>query len=432
MLLGLAALLALAAAWAVEIAHSQSDEEQTGRIVAQRLADGRTEFGWQPAGGERVLPTQRYFPTDAEVGRWLNSSPVEVEGEAIGRINARLNDDGRIEFAFTPTGRERILTDARYFPAEPRPNRWLRSTQITIGPPQLDDPFIAVSGSPTPINQAGLWGGRQTCAIRESGEIECWGFEFLTQSGEADPPAGSFTAVSAGTYYTCAIAATFETSASSASESGEIECWGLSADDYRERVDYGQADPPAGRFTTVSAGYVHTCGLRESGAIECWGRNTWREWNEETEEWEEVIKGVTDAPAGSFSAVSVGGAYTCAIRAGSGAIECWGKNDDLGRLNAPAGSFTAVAAGSHHTCAIRAGSGAITCWGLNAPTHWNEETGEWKESDLRFTDAPAGSFTAVSAGGFHTCAIRTSGAIVCWGANEFDPQTDVSFYPPTS
>ena len=103
-----------------------------------------------------------------------------------------------------------------------------------------------------------------------------------------------------------------------------------------------------------------------------------------------------------------------------------------GQTDAPSGSFTAVAVGVYHTCAIRAGSGAITCWGLNAPTHWNEETGEWKESDLRFTDAPAGSFTAVSAGGFHTCAIRTSGAIVCWGANEFDPQTDVSFYPPTS
>ena len=107
---------------------------ERGRIVARRLADGRTEFGWQPAeDGQRVLPRSRYFPTGAQVDRWLRSSPIEVDGVEIGRINARLLADGRIEFGFTPTGGERILPSSRYFPVGAAVDRWLRSTVIELG-----------------------------------------------------------------------------------------------------------------------------------------------------------------------------------------------------------------------------------------------------------------------------------------------------------
>ena len=101
--------------------------------MARRLADGRTEFAWQPTDSdERILPRSRYFPASAAVDRWLRSSPIEVGGVEIGRINARLRADGRIEFAFTPTGGERILPPSRYFPAAAAIDRWLRSTEIEI------------------------------------------------------------------------------------------------------------------------------------------------------------------------------------------------------------------------------------------------------------------------------------------------------------
>ena len=372
------AIVAAAVALDLPSAAAQSDEsdywppqfEQTGRIVARRLDDGRTEFGWQPAGGARVLPSARYFPADAAVDRWQSSSPVEVDGAEIGRIDARLNADGRIEFGFTPTGRGRILTDARYFPAAPRPNRWLRSTEIAIGLPPRN-PFTAVSA-----------GYEHTCAIRESGAIECWGRNETSQwneetgryvevyGGQTDVPTGSFSAVSAGNEHTCAIR-----------ESGAIECWGSN--------EYGQTDPPAGSFTAVSAGAAHTCAIRDGGEIECWGWNRY---------------GQAAAPTGSFTAVSAGDSHTCAIR-DTGAIECWGANHplaniDYGQTDAPAGRFSAVAAGYVYTCGLRE-SGAIECWGNN----------EWRQAD-----APAGSFTAISAYARHTCAIRAgSGSIWCWG-----------------
>ena len=51
----------------------------------------------------------------------------------LGRINAHLRADGRIEFAFTPSGGERILPPSRYFPVDAAIDVWLRSTEIDVG-----------------------------------------------------------------------------------------------------------------------------------------------------------------------------------------------------------------------------------------------------------------------------------------------------------
>ena len=53
------------------------------RVVVQLLTDDRIEFALQQrhegeTWGERILPARRFFTPDAEVGRWLASSPVVV------------------------------------------------------------------------------------------------------------------------------------------------------------------------------------------------------------------------------------------------------------------------------------------------------------------------------------------------------------------
>ena len=410
------ALLVAAAAITVAIAaitmlpaapaRAQS-EESAGRIVARLLEDDRVEFGWQPTGGARVLPTQRYFPAAPGHNRWLRSSPVEVDGAEIGRINARLLSDGRIEFAFTPTDRERIEPQARYFPADARVGRWLRSTEITIGP--AAPRYVAVSASYNGTcairesEEIACWGAdwgtglpdgsytavsvgwNHACAIRTNGELVCWGSNgyptwdpetettIFIQTGVIDAPEGSYTAISAGGHHTCALR-----------ESGEIACWGDN--------EHGQTDAPPVRFTAISAGSLHTCAIRTNGEIACWGINDY---------------GETDAPEGSYSDISAAfHKHTCALRE-SGEIACWGENRQ-GQSDAPEGSYSAVSAGGGHTCALRE-SGEIACWG------WNED-GQ--------TDAPEGSYSAISAGGRHTCALRESGEIACWGANG-NGQTDV-------
>ena len=367
------------------------DEQISGQIVARKLSSSRIEFGWLPSGSDdadRVLPSPRFFPANPTVDKWLSSGSVAGARSAIGHIEARRLHDGRTEFAFTPADQiERIYPNVRYFPADARVGRWLKSSEITFTPgpddggdemddgtdsqggDELDTPTQPPPEPPTTPpatagNRAISVGEAHNCAIRSSGAIECWG---LNTSGQTNAPAGSFTAFSAGGSHTCAIR-----------ESGAIECWGRN---YNE-----QSDAPAGSFTAVSAGVGHTCGLRTSGVIECWGSN---------DNWQ------SSAPTGSFSAVSAGVGYTCAIRSSDRAIMCWG-DDRYGQSSAPTGSFSAVSAGGRHTCAIRSSDRAILCWGDN---------------DERQINAPAGSFSAVSAGGGHTCGLRTSGVIKCWGSN---------------
>ena len=439
----LAAIAAIIAADFTPPASAQSEEETTGRIVARLLEDGRVEFGWQPSGGQfgvepipdrqpgqplfryaRVLPTQRYFPADITHNRWLRSSPVEFKGVsdaatiAIGRIEARRLEDGRIEFAFTPTDGERILTDARYFPTSARVNRWLRSTEITIGAPS---PFIAVSAGQNKtcgLRESGeleCWiftSGEQIdapegsftavdvtqtrphCAIRDTGEIECWGTNIFELT---NAPEGSFIAVSVGGSFACAIAETF-TGTNTAADTGEIECWG---DHSRRAQLYGDSADRVGRYSAISAAFKGTCAIRDTGELACWGGLS--------QVGGEVRgRNITGPPEGRFTAVSAAQTYTCGLRE-SGAIACWGELEienlpgyerppSQMHYAAPEGKFTAISSGGGGACAIRASDSGITCWG------WHGER----------ADTPTGSFTAVSAGGAHACGLRSDGEIECW------------------
>ena len=44
---------------------------------------------------------------------------------------------------------------------------------------------------------------------------------------------------------------------------GSVACWGINVN--------GEASPPAGSFTSVSAGGVHTCGVKSNSSVACWG-----------------------------------------------------------------------------------------------------------------------------------------------------------------
>ena len=207
----------------------------------------------------------------------------------------------------------------------------------------------------------------------------------------AEGPDPDFSDVSAGAWYASDVARLAASGITKGCGDGTRFCPGRPTTRAQMATFLHRADtrtPPShggGLFNAVSAGELHTCGLRASGAVECWGYSD---------------LGRVDALQGPFSAVSAGGLHTCALRTDS-AVECWG-NDDDGQTDAPAGSFSAVSAGQWHSCALLT-DGTIECWGYN---------------DLGQTDAPAGTFNAVSAGGLHTCGLHTSGTIECWGNDD--------------
>jgi alpha-tubulin suppressor-like RCC1 family protein len=135
-----------------------------------------------------------------------------------------------------------------------------------------------------------------------------------------------------------------------------------------------------------------------------------------------------------------GNNHTCVLLQ-SGLIYCWGDNqfgqlgynrtDNLGD-GEPVTSFgyvtlgglaTLVAAGGDHTCAILQ-SGAVRCWGRNNfgqlgrgnTANIGDNETVYSAGDL---DLGAGvTVKDLALGDSHTCALLTTGAVRCWGRND--------------
>lgn len=78
-------------------------------------------------------------------------------------------------------------------------------------------------------------------------------------------------------------------------------------------------------------------------------------------------------------------------------------------------TFTAVSVGGIHTCAVATG-GVAYCWGWNS----RGQLGDGTSGNERSHPAPVAGdirFAGVSAGDRYTCALTAAGAAYCWGLN---------------
>ena len=132
------------------ITTTETSIDVVGAITARRLDDGRVEFAFRPSGGARIFPEQRYVPADAELNSWLVSSDVTHVDATLGRIIARRLDDGRMEFGFRVAGGDELLPHLRFVPAVTS-GGWLRSSELSfsVAPPDLTPEFSATLGDQT-------------------------------------------------------------------------------------------------------------------------------------------------------------------------------------------------------------------------------------------------------------------------------------------
>lgn len=175
------------------------------------------------------------------------------------------------------------------------------------------------------------------------------------------------------------------------------------------------------RFTQISVGRDHTCGVTTAKTVQCWGRTTF---------------GKATPPAGEFEHVSAGDSHTCGLTV-EGTVECWGDGY-YGQTAAPEGTFVQAT----RSCALRA-DGSFVCWGRNGLVESPPEIrlkrladGMWcgiaTDSSLlcwhladRYSDTPTMAFTEdLLSGSFlhigNRCGTRTDGSVSCWNASPPD------------
>jgi alpha-tubulin suppressor-like RCC1 family protein len=193
------------------------------------------------------------------------------------------------------------------------------------------------------------------------------------------------------------------------------------------QVDTNRCVP---KFSALSVGDIHACGLRTDGTVMCWGSNQWGQLGSDAPLKNNkplLVPGVTDAVA-----ISAGTESTCVIRANRSAA-CWGLNawGELGNgTTAPSLAPVAVqglsdvaslAVASGVACALTR-SGALSCWGGN---HGNvlllgQESGLTAKTKISALPGPipgVPSALEIALGGETACVRIADGGTLCWGNN---------------
>ena len=240
--------------------------------------------------------------------------------------------------------------------------------------------------TPTQIGAATDWASvavskATVAALRTSGAAYLWGDNGVGQAGmqqlgdiaQPAPIGGAVSAWSSivpGTSHGCGLSA------------GKAYCWGLAGDGALGDGSIGNSYEPIriglDHWSSVVTGDGGACGLTDDSALWCWGYN--------------FAAGVGLGSAAPVVAPTRIGVSTWSAL-GSAAIDNH------------AGSF----------CAVR--DGALSCWGDNTSGQLGIGTISGPElAPVPVTAPPSSTWSEVTTGG-HTCAIRSDGALFCWGEN---------------
>jgi len=139
-------------------------------------------------------------------------------------------------------------------------------------------------------------------------------------------------------------------------------------------------------------------------------------------------------PVTGVTKITAGYSHTCVLTI-SGGVKCWGDNQygQLGVGETTRYSVTAVdviglqsgviavAAGGSHSCALTS-AGAVKCWGSNSAYQVGDGTSQPRYTPVNVSGL-SGGVIAIAATSAQSCALTSAGAVKCWGYNNFAYRT---------
>lgn len=353
------------------------------------------------------------------------------------------------------------------------------SGQLGIGTKTTKEVPVQVGTVPTgSALPAQIWndwisvstGFQSACGIRKvngtgPGLLYCWGDNYRGNLGIGNTVASlipvlvnkpvslgtttvNWTKVSVGKQgHTCAIH-------SDATTVGELFCWGLNWYGQLGNTIGGntapsvsQPEPVAGANSTltpykdwleISLGNYSTCGIRQESlqntSLWCWGYNGQGESGNNDLTQTFLSLPTQEASLGTdWTSVTVGASHTCAIKAKTNTLWCWGANfyGSLGNGFSNANSNTSsslvpaqevtlakdwikVFTNNYNTCGLKS-SGQISCWGKNdlGQTGNPLDRNGNNKSQISIFDK---GWTELALGYNHTCGLTLSNNTLCWGS----------------
>ena len=190
-------------------------------------------------------------------------------------------------------------------------------------------------------------------------------------------------------------------------------------------------------FTQMDAGNSHTCAVTSAGGAECWGANGFGQLGIGSPDTDPhatplsvsgLSSGVEQVALGSFS--------SCALM-DDGTVKCRGTDEEgnLGNGDPRTDSATPVDvtgitdavqidSGADHVCAV-IGDGTLDCWGYGNFGQLGDvysAPGRPPEDHYATEPSPVSGITdaiQVATGVEHTCVLHSTGAVECWGLNDY-------------
>ena len=302
-----------------------------------------------------------------------------------------------------------------------------------------------------------------TCALLESQNIKCWGNDNSSgQLGLGHNPyrynqnPSFFRSLDFGTTATPIDIAAGSHHACALFETGQIKCWGYnghgqlgyahtkSIGRYEALDEVGFVDV-GGRVVSLSLGEQHTCALLDGGAIKCWGGNSSGQLglgHRHTIGDNEVPSSIESINLGGQAVEIASGDYFSCARLTTGNVKCWGLNNGgqlgLGSTHSNNRSIgddelpnsvgtvslnstvSQISLGGSFSCAI-VSENRVRCWGYNA----SGQLGLGHTNTIGDNELPSSQpvvslrekVIQIATGSRHACALFKTGKVKCWGNN---------------
>ena len=376
----------------------------------------------------------------------MSGVPFTVAGAPT--IHSVTGSDERLTVAFTAPASNGGATITNYEYSSDNGSTWKAFSPAATSTP-LE---ISVRSDATGKTFTDITGGTgHSCALLSDGTAACWGANHVGQLG-----IGSFTnattpvavtggalagktviKITAGNNHTCALLS-----------DGTAACWG---DNHLGRLGIGATNNSyipvavtggalAGKTVTdISAGDLHTCAVLSDGTVACWGNNGNGQVGNGAI-YSSLLSPVA-VTSGALTGktvikISAGDYHTCALLS-DGTAACWGWNDS-GQLGngtttnaqltpvAVTGvaltgkTFTNITAGTDHTCAVLS-DGTAACWGYNNSGQLGNGTFTQSTTPVVVTRGALTDkiVTNIAVNRYNTCAALSDGTAACWGDNYF-------------